>query len=335
MRDLTQQFESGRDEHGTSEASCRHALSRLMSLHEGDQGVVDAVACGPEILPALRRLLFSREPSGLYQPRCHVVEAIALLGGHDILIAFLESPREIADPVEAAGEDAVMNAAARALRDVQDEHVFQLMLSLAESRCLSGPVEVLGRWRRPESLPCLVEALADDLARPIAEEAIRHFGADAIPALLQAVGNPRRVTGAETESSRLRRRAALTLLLDLSAPVPRDVMANLIRDDDAGLSVLGCRFALTYGSEDECRAAAGRLIDWLLRSPQFLRPDIEECLMVHFDIAGPIIEERLHSLGTPEDAFSREAEIFRLLTRVVLLATARQEAGRRHSGPPA
>jgi hypothetical protein len=313
-----QPYEENKRESGTSVPALPGALTKLMSLHDGDQGVLDTVAHGPAALPALRRLLLRREPSGLYQPRCRVVEAIALLGGHGILIDFLRCAREVADPVEAAGEEAVMNAAARALSEVWDEQVFQLLLSLAESRRLPGPIEVLGAWKRPEALSCLVEALADDLARPVAEEAIRGFRALAIPSLLHAAGEPARIAGAETESSRRRRRAALNLLLDLSAPVAADLRTELIRDDDAGLSVLGCRFALACGAEGERYIAASRLIDWLERAPQFLRGDIKDCLMAHADIAGPIAEQRLAATPPPADEWSPAADTHRTLTRVAM-----------------
>jgi hypothetical protein len=109
-------------------SSLQRALDRLLSLQDGDQGFLDVVACGSGALPALRRLLFTRDPSGLFQPRCRVVAALSALEVRDVLVAalsalevrdvladFLQAPRACADAVEAAGEDAV---ALRALQRI-------------------------------------------------------------------------------------------------------------------------------------------------------------------------------------------------------------------------
>lgn len=141
------------------------ALERLMSLQDGDRGVLDAVACGVDAVAPLRTLLFRREPSGLYQPRCRVVGALAALGARDVLRAFVQTHREISDPVELAGEEAVLNAAVRALRGEQDEAFFWRLVTFAATRRLAGPIELLGGFRRPEALACLVAALADDVVR--------------------------------------------------------------------------------------------------------------------------------------------------------------------------
>lgn len=42
------------------------ALEKLISLHEGDRGVLEVVACAARAIPRLRTLLFRREPSGLF-----------------------------------------------------------------------------------------------------------------------------------------------------------------------------------------------------------------------------------------------------------------------------
>jgi hypothetical protein len=296
----------------------QRALDRLLSLHDGDRGVLDVAAYGQRALPALRRLLFRREPSGLYQPRCRVVEVLAALGEHEVLIDFLESSHEIADPVEAAGEDAVVNAAARALRGLYDERVFRLLFFLAESRLLAGPIEVLGSWRRLEALPCLVAALADDLARPAAVEALRHYGDLATAALLDSVRQPVRVAGAETESSRRRRRAALALLLDLdpSAHVPADLRGELMCDDDAALSVLGCRLALACGTDGERRIAVERLTGWRGGTTWLVRKEIEDCLVANSAIASPIIAKLTSGVAPHKDGYARTADGQRALRRI-------------------
>jgi HEAT repeat protein len=110
-------------------------------------------------IPALRALLFQREPSGLYQPRCQAVKALAALEAYDVLIEYLNAPRAIADPVERVGEDAVINAAARALTGLHEARIFELLMSLSETRLLPGVIGALGRFGKVEAIPYLVEAL--------------------------------------------------------------------------------------------------------------------------------------------------------------------------------
>lgn len=101
---------------------------------------------------ALRALLFEREPSGLYQPRCLAVRALAALEAYDVLVDYLNAaPREAADPVERVGEDAVINAAARALAGLHEARIFELLMSLAETRLLPGAIGALGRFGRVEA----------------------------------------------------------------------------------------------------------------------------------------------------------------------------------------
>ena len=72
----------------------QHAIDRLKSLHEGDLGILEVIACGTRAIPALRALLFARGGSGLYQTRCRAVAALAALGAYDVLKDFLSARRE-------------------------------------------------------------------------------------------------------------------------------------------------------------------------------------------------------------------------------------------------
>ena len=297
----------------------RAAIARLLSLHEGEEGVLDVVGCGRRALPVLRDLLFRREPSGLYQPRCHVVDALASLGAHDILIAFLENRREISDPVEAAGEEAVINAAARALLGHCDDHAFAMLLTLVEAYHLSGPIEVLGASRRMEALPAILASLDDDVARPAAEEAIRRFGRLAVPSLLRVIPRPTSRPQDEPESSRRKRRSSLALLVDLdaSAEISPEARSGLMEEDDDALSLLGCRLALDRGSVHERQVAVHRLIDRLERSSSLQRKEIEDLLVRNGDVARRITEAVLSGLP-PQSAYdySAHGEAVRTLLRI-------------------
>ena len=162
-------IEHGKDVAGPEDV--RHAIGTLKSLHDGDLGILEVTDCGSQAIPALRALLFERDPSGLYQVRCRAVEALAGLGAHEVLIDFLSTPREIADAIERVGEDAVVNAAARALANRNEQRVFDLLLRLAHRSCLTGVIAALGSFRRVEAIPLLVKALIDDSSRLTANQA--------------------------------------------------------------------------------------------------------------------------------------------------------------------
>ena len=70
------------------------AIKKLKSLHDGDRGLIETVACGRRAISALRALLFEREPIGLFQVRCLAARALAGLEAYDVLIEFLEAPRD-------------------------------------------------------------------------------------------------------------------------------------------------------------------------------------------------------------------------------------------------
>jgi hypothetical protein len=188
------------------------AIKKLRSFHDGDLGVIDVIACGTRIIPVLRTLLFERDSSGLFQTRCRAVDALAALDARDVLLEFLSAPHEAIDPVERLGDDAVVNAAARAVARYRDEQVFQLLLALAKHRPLPGVIAALGKFDRQESIPCLIDALLEDECRPAAEAALDKLGPSAHLALLQAATPP--APSPEGESpSRMRQRQSVFGLL--------------------------------------------------------------------------------------------------------------------------
>ena len=82
--------------------------------------------------PPFARCCSRENRVGSTQPRCLAVRALAALEAYDVLIEYLNAPREVADPVERVGEDAVINAAAYALAGLHEERILELLLKLAE-----------------------------------------------------------------------------------------------------------------------------------------------------------------------------------------------------------
>lgn len=195
------------------EDNLAQALKKLQSLHGGDAAVPEIVACGNRAVPALCDLLFEREPSGLFEIRCRVVEALAALGARDELIKFLSDRHDATDPVERLGDDAVVNAVARALAKHRDERLFHLLWSLARRRPLPGVIAALGAFGRPETIPCLIDALVEDESRSAAEAALRRQGTVAREALKQAIGRP--LPDSVSVSQLRQRHSILRLLVEL------------------------------------------------------------------------------------------------------------------------
>jgi HEAT repeats len=193
------------------------ALERLKSLHDGDLGVVDITGCGSRAVLALRALLLTGETSSIYQPRCRAVAALAALGAHHVIIEFLGSPREVADPINRSGEEAVVNAAARALIGVKDPRIFPLLLELAETRLSAGVVEALGSFGRTAALPALLRAMREDHTRPAAEAALLRLNVAACPALAEIATRPLPSPGQESPSSRRTRLGATRILARIGA----------------------------------------------------------------------------------------------------------------------
>jgi hypothetical protein len=261
------------------------AIQKLKSLHDGDQGLIETVAYGIEAIPALRALLAEREPSGLFQARCRAVEALAALKAYDVLAEFLSTPREASDPVERFGDEAVINAAARALGGLHEPRIFELLMWLAQTRPLPGVIAALGASGRAEAIPYLVEALAEDESCLAAEAALREFGSLAHQAL--AVAACRSSPGEPESESRLRqRRRALELLAESGVrPELWSVLRNLMKDEDPKIAVLACKICLSSAPGPERRGAVLRLLSLLPGADFLLKEEINQSLAGHFDSA--------------------------------------------------
>jgi hypothetical protein len=226
----------------------QRAIGKLKSFHDGDIAVLEVVACGYRAIPALRTLLFEREPSGLFQVRVRAVDALENLSAHEVLVEFLCTPRDVTDPVERLGEDAVINAAARALAYHSDQRVFELLFRLAHRPCLTGVIFALGTSGRPEAIPLLVDALSEDASRLTAEAALKRIGATARPALIEAVSRHTDAYEHVSESRLRQRRSALGLLAEMGVSRRTwQVVRHLMHDEDTRIAIVACEICLATG----------------------------------------------------------------------------------------
>jgi len=251
----------------------------------------DLMACQTAAVEPLRAFLFAREPSGLFQTRCRAVEVLAALGARNVLADFLAHPREVADPVEQAGEDAVMNAVARALMLWPDDHVYGLLLAVSARKLLDGVVEALSPYGRVEAVPVLAAALADDFCRPAAETAFRRMGETACPYLLHLAAGP--VPDPEPESSRRRRRSALRLFGELYRGEDWRSVHSLTADADDRVAVTACSLCLPRVSPVLQKQVAARLVALFAGADWLLREEIEDVLVQHYALCREVIEKNL------------------------------------------
>jgi hypothetical protein len=302
-----------------TDGDLQRAIARLLSLEEGNDGLLETVAVGHSAIPALRQALFKREPSGIFEGRCRVVEALSRLGADDVLLDYLQTPRAIEDPIERTGEDAVINATARALAKSPDPNVLAVMLRFARDRPRQGIIEALTGRRRFDALPYFIRGLEEDTTRREAAKAILALGPAARPALLSAAVSPSMEV--EPESSKRRRRIALHLYGDLGGDPAQDQAAllGLIDDRDYEVAVTACDIWLSMGGRPD--AAVPRLVDLLGRAGWIIDAKIGDCLVKHFDVAEAIVSDALKvdssSLDIPLQVAQRKVgALCRLLRRM-------------------
>lgn len=247
------------------------AVERLRDLHDGEAAMLKAVALGPAARTPLASLLRERAPSGIFQPRCLAARALGMLRADDLLMDFLRHPRFPGDPIERAGEDAVVNAAARALGRHRPEAALGLLIGIGRDRPhLDGVIEALAGYARAEAIPALVAALAEDASREPAETGLRAIGAPARPLLLATAYE----VAPDFATHRRQRHGALLVLLDIGPPKGAGpALAALIDDQDDFIAAAACGVALRFGPR-RLRDRAGARLAGLERGAT-LRLEIE------------------------------------------------------------
>jgi HEAT repeat protein len=269
------------------------AISKLRSLHDGDSGVVDTIACGAAAIPELKAILFSREPSGIYEIRRNAVEALAGLHAFDVLRDFLSAPRDITDPIERTGEDAIINAAARVLGKRPDSRDLPLLYSLMRVRPLAGVIETLGQFRQPAALPFFIDALGDDFLRRSAEDAILHLGTGAIRDLVLAALDRTPLGDRELPRSISRRRSVLQLLeaLAVTRALLPPAFFRIVEDDDPWIALRATCLCLPHMTQTQASHAVAGLIRHLKSPDDLLAREIEDILVEQYPLVSAAVDE--------------------------------------------
>jgi hypothetical protein len=225
-------------------------------------------------------------------------------------------------------EEAVQNAAVRALAPHANQRIVEFLLDLAQRQMLPSLAEVFGQWRSTAALPFLDRALEDSVCRPAAEEAFRSIGKPARAQLIGSALTPYPRTGPETPSSLRRRRSALSLLAEIGIE-PKDwaELKPLAADPDPELFVHLCAVAAQAGVPDARHGLVRRLIREFPVAPWYLHESVEQSLTAWFDVAEGIIEEEVKQRTHRQQANPGFDETLRFLLRV-LRAARQRRAGR-------
>jgi hypothetical protein len=160
----------------------------------------------------------------------------------------------------------------------------------------------------------------DDCAGGPAQHALRTFGQQAVPALVEAA--LRGIVGAngrETPSSIRRRRRALSVLLELGAN--REVQSqirSLAFDSDDEIAALACRMEIVSPDDAQRQECACLLVDLLRRVRWPLRAEIEDCLIANVAVARECVERALRLTMEARTIDLERARFIRSLRRVLM-----------------
>jgi hypothetical protein len=294
----------------------RSFVGDLESLPSGDLTVSLLVGCGARAIGPLRKYLLTGQPRGIFRPRQRAVEALAQLGAKDVLVEYLSLNRNIPDFEVRFGEEAVENTAARALAQWPTAEVYAFLWRLARERMLSGVIETLGKFERPETADIFIRALGDDVCRPVAEEALRRIAERAKPALLRAA---RRADAERPEkpSERQRRRSVLRILSELPLTSEDwDALRALLGDAQEDIAVLAAEIAVDSAPPQEKRGAARFLIHSLAGVPWYSQIRVQDCLLRNYAAVREEVEEALLERQRVVKGELRTDSTFRILERL-------------------
>ena len=254
-------------------------VESLLSLHSTISGEIELLKIGTAAVPVLRQFLFTRVPSGIYQPRCSAVHVLTTLHANVALRDYLTSVSDASDPIERMGDEAVVNEAARALAKSGEPWVFDFLLDLSSRRVSPGIVDALGTFDRTEIIPILVAALEEDDTWVYSATALRRLGVKAHAALVHAASTARPSAANESQSSIRKRRRALDVLANSNLSLDHSMaLSKLVEEQDPRIAFLVCKICLqTPGLECRVRAVQ-RLGELRTNADWILAKDIDHCL---------------------------------------------------------
>lgn len=276
------------------------SVARLQSLHESDRAVLELIAGGERNLPGLRDFLLNGRLTSVFQPRLNAVNAIAGIGGKDILIEYLKSPLRTGDPVIRLGEEAVRSSAVRELSRWPAEEVADAIMDSIRKHLTPGACDAAGRLRLISAAPYLVDALADDICRLPAMDALRSMFPEVKPLLIETALRFAQLRFPDSPTLLRRAQAALRILSEVELSEADAVsLSPLVAANDSEIAVCVSRILITR-IQDHRQEIASVLVRNLGRAPWFLRDEIRELLDSCGVHALPALDFEIEMRSTPE-----------------------------------
>jgi hypothetical protein len=290
-------------------------IKGLDSLTGGEEAAARLAECGAAAIPPLRSYLLRGRPRKIFQPRVWSVQALARLGGKDVLLEYLFLTKNIADPEDRFGEEAVESAAARALSAWPSESMFRTLMELSKRRTLAGLIDALVEYKRPECIPYFEHALEDDYYRPAAERAFVKLGAMSRETLAFSAVRPHPGPSEEAPASLRRRRSAIRALCEIGILDDHwRIIHELIMEPDMELAVTASKLGLDYASQPDRLIMARRMIEFMSTAPWHLQEDIENILIALENESSKTIEHEIaRRMEQPQDVLASDGRLAALL----------------------
>ncbi len=275
----------------TVNTAARALVARLHNLHEIFRVQGEILLYGEAAVEPLAEFLLS--PSSTFpQPRVAAAECLGILGSEraiDALVCVLEyNDLQIIGPVQRLAEETVRNAAARQLGRFPLPRVIAALLAALQQDHLIEAGVALAQLGEARAISSLLECLEDDVKKEKATEALRHFGHAAVPALQDALCQPRLIDGMEPPVSQERRARAAELLGELSAREAIPALRERLRDESSKVR-LECALALAALLGTEAQEGASILVVGLADQDFLIQTRCEESLQALRETATPAL----------------------------------------------
>lgn len=232
--------------------SLEELAAGLDDLSRNREALALLVLQGERAVPVLAQVLLG-PPSSIPDARCLAAEGLGAIGGKGavgalIQVLTLHDIRRL-DPVLRLAEEAVRNRAAEQLGRMGDRRAVEPLLYALAHEGVREAMSALARFKEERAIPHIVRRLEDPCDRAAAAEALRQFGAVAVPVLVAtlAEGRPSASDEAPTSSERRAEAARLLGVIGDRSVVPRlvscldDSAAAVQREAGLALATLMAR----------------------------------------------------------------------------------------------
>jgi HEAT repeat protein len=297
------------------------AVAGLTRLDDGLLWLPRVVAVGDAAVPALEALL-TGPPDVIPWPRCLAADALAAIGSAsapDVLLRALQQSvdRQLSLVLKEA-ESTVISRIARHLGAFRDPRIADALLQALHISCYPGCAETLGKLNERRALPLLIDCLADGYALGPVMEALKRFGEEAVPLLIERLGPPASV-GLEGDTPATARAAGATVLGQIGGTAAIAALSRALADPQRVVR-RAAALALAASQSDPSAAVISTLAA-LLDEEDDLRAEIVERALLDYGARATLaLEAAARSSAADAGAARRRKRALRLLRRLHVAA---------------